>query len=105
MLILRVLVLAVVACWSMAEDIVLGAESTIEKDKSGKFLVISDPRNKAEYMINVDRVVFVKAANQNDNNSFTEIKLGLTDKDSNSTVIKVQQRVIPYEQIKQALLK
>ncbi len=97
------LVLALVAS-ACAQDIELGQESTIARDASGTFLVISDPRNKAEYLINLNRVVFIKAANANDNNSFTEIHLGLNDKDANSAVIRVQQRVLPYERIRQALV-
>jgi hypothetical protein len=101
----RILLLALLSTCGFAADIVLSPESTMQKDASGRFLILTDGRDKTEYLVNVDHVVFVKAADANDNNSFTEIRVGLSDKDSNAVTIKIQQRVIPYEQVKQSLLQ
>ena len=89
----------------LAEEIVLGPESTVAKDSTGRFLVITDGRAKTEYLISLDRVLVVKSANPNDNNSYTEIRVGLGDTDKNSTTLKIQQRIVPYDDIKKALLK
>jgi hypothetical protein len=88
-----------------ANDITLGTEATIEKDASGKHLIISDPKNKLEFIINVDRVILIKAADSRDNNSYSEIRLGLNEDDKNATTIRIQQRNIPYETIKEVFLK
>ncbi len=104
-MVLRIALVFALLSSLLAQDIELGPETTIDKDPSGRFLVITDGRSKSELMLRVDRIVAVKGANPNDNNSFTEISLGLGDKDENSTIVRVQQRTIPYERIKQMLLK
>ncbi len=100
---LRTLLILIIAGSAFADDIILGPESTIHK--SGKFLVISDGRNKLEYIVNPDWIALIASSHPNDNNSYTEIKLGLTECDKNTITIKIQQRIIPYETIRDAFLK
>jgi hypothetical protein len=99
------LLLAALSAPMLAEEIVLGPETTVAKDATGRFLRITDGRAKTEYLINLDRVVMVTSSNPNDNNSYTEIRVGLGDSDKDATTLKIQQRIVPYEDIKKALQK
>lgn len=102
---LRLLALVSLTPFLMAEDIVLGPDARIEKQKDGKFVIIADPRNKLEYLINTEKLIYVKSSASNDNNSYTELKFGSEDKDQDGLVIRIQQRSIPYERIKEIILR
>ncbi len=98
---LRLLIPILLTSSVLAQEIVLGPECSIAAQ--GSFLVVCDPRHKAECLVNLARVALVKAADPNDNNSWTEITLRLDEHDTSCTVIRVQQRDIPYERIKHQL--
>ena len=53
----QVVALLMLSAVVMGEDMEFGPGSDVQKDATGKFVIITDGRGKHEYIVNLDRIV------------------------------------------------
>ncbi len=103
---LAICLLLAATCAPLAalDDVDLGPDAKVSSDPQGRYLIVDDPRTQREYLINKSRIVVVRSAKRQDDNSVTEIYVQTADNEK-LFVLRIQERNISYQAIRLELLK